>query len=161
MSELQQQLASSAEGVRVFDQGEFVEWHKSELGRSLIWSSALRLDELLSVVETTIGPADDEHRGLVDFEEHATEPTTAAAARALALSNPEQVTFLRLEFSNGIALVWTPKPVSEAIERKSGFAEASVFFTPSTTEAAELTMSRTATERLGSLAAMIVRSIAT
>jgi len=160
MSELRSDLVSSREGVRVFAKGEFLEWHKSDDGRSLIWSSRLPLIDLLDVISRAIGPADLEHRGLVDVDDSPGEPTTARAARELALSDPDSVTFLRLEFRDGIAVVWTPRPGSVELDARSTFAEASVYFTPQSVDVAAEMMSETATAYLAPLAATIAQSVA-
>jgi len=159
VSELQKQLASS-EGVRIFEDGEFIEWHKTGSGVSLIWSSELELPELLAAVETSMGRADAKHRGIVDFEDQPSEPTTAVMARKLALGDPGRVTFLRLEFGRGLALVWSPKPGSEELEEASGYAETSVFFTRDAADDVARTMGRTATRGLASLADTVARSVA-
>lgn len=160
MNRLREDFESSPDGVRVFSRGEFVEWHKFEEGRTLLWSSALRLPTLLEIAAVTIGSADEAHRGVVDLNEVPGEVTTALSARETAFAHADDVTFLRLEFKSGVVLVWTPRSVSDELAQQSKFSETSLYFTKGTVGVAASTMGRTATKMLVSLADTITRSVA-
>lgn len=159
MSDLREQFSHPA-GLEFFEKGEFIEWGRGRLGTSLIWSSILKLPELLAEIEAAVGPVDSAQRGVVDFGDTQSEPTTAQIARERALANPDGVTFLRLEFGEKLAVVWTPTPgLEEMPEETKGYAEMSVFFTPETIAIAALTMEKTATEHLVPFADTVTQSV--
>jgi hypothetical protein len=161
MSEsLEHEMTTRVSGSRIFTGGEYVEWHRGESGTSLIWSSDLPLAELLGAADAVLGAADGDHFGIVDFNDEPSNPVTAEAARALALDSPKSVTFLRIEYASGVALVWSSSPGTQELERSSEFAEASVLFGREQTTLAAEALGAMATRRLAQVADKIAKSVA-
>ncbi len=161
MSEaFERELRTRASGTHVLPDGEYVEWTRDASRASLIWSSDKSLPDLILAADKVLGSADSEHRGLVDFGDIPSAPVTAEEARQRALYNPHEVTFLRLEYASGIALVWTPTAGTDALETHSDFAEASVSFDRKHAKLASKAIALTATRSIVKDAGIIAESVA-
>ncbi|WP_231901770.1 hypothetical protein [Microbacterium sp. T32] len=157
---IENEMRKREAGSKVLKDGQYFEWSKGDKGTSLLWSSDKTLPELITAADSVLGAADSHHRGLVDFDDKPSLPVTAARARELALSKPQAVTFLRIEYQSGLALVWTPSPGTEELSQLSTFSEASVFFSPDQSGVVTRAIGAMATNSVVQMADKIVKSVA-
>lgn len=161
---LEHALRHDNEGSQLYQTGEFVEWHKRDNRRSLLWSTSLAADEMVAEVARTLGAPPKDTLGVVELVglelADQTGETTADAAAKIASSHPDHVTFLRLDYGDGVAVLWSPSSGNDALGSGSQFGEANVIFDVEHVDSATKTMTATATKYMGAIASKVVGLLA-
>lgn len=170
MSELERKLSTQTDGVQVFDHGEFIEWHKQDGLRSLVWSLDLSVSALVKQLQSLLGEPDEDRLGLVRqrgdtnliiVTDGASDPHVSAREAVEIVTNDEQnIGFLWLDFGQGRTLAWAPSVDTERPANQKNPGEASLSFSPEDREMVEIAVRSTATKRIGELAAKIVERVA-
>ena len=158
MSELLISLGSQDDGYEILPSGDFLEWHKRDNDRSLIWSTELSVDALIKKTKGLIHQASREELSVIVIGEERRE-VSAEEVELLALRSPKAIEFIRLELSDGASLLWSQKSGNPQIDSASSHSEASVIFDADSASTAESALRATGTKRLGAIASRIIQVV--